>query len=135
MPRTLRLVASVVSAAAVLSGCSEEPKVIDVGTRITSAADALECADGDKVETGSVPKGSGAGSEDASSALQAWAEKQGRSSDVPPDGYRVAVEEVGTVLFTHDVDGRALIAVITARTKDADGGLGWTATSWARCRG
>jgi len=135
MPRTLLLVAAAVTAAVVLSGCGEEePEVIDVGTRITSAADALECQEGAEPETRSVPAGSRPGGEDASAALSAWAEGTRRSAEIPRDGYQVAVEEVGTVLFTHDSDGRAEIAVIVARAEVEDGDLGWSVQSWARCR-
>lgn len=119
---------------AVLAGCGEEePKVIDVGTRITTAADALECATGAKVQTRTVPAAKRV-SPDAASAVQLWAKRMRHSADVPLDGYLVAVEEVGTVLFTHSTDHRADIAVIATRTEDAKADLGWVVTSWARCR-
>jgi hypothetical protein len=136
MPRTARLIASALAVAALFSACSEEPEeVVDVGTRITTAADALECATGAEVEANTVPAGTRSGSEDALGAVQAWAKRARRSADIPLDGYQVSVEEVGTVLFTHDTDGRAEVAVIAVRTEDADGELGWTVRSWARCRG
>jgi hypothetical protein len=119
----------------VLSGCGEEePEVIDVGARVTSAADALECAPDDEVETKSVSPGDRAGSPDALTAVQIWAKRVRRTADVPLDGYEVGVEEVGTVLFTHETDSRAEIAVVVVRTEDKTGQLGWVVESWARCR-
>ncbi len=118
-----------------LSGCGEgEPEVVDVGTRITAAADALECVPGAKVEAKSVSAGNQRGSEDALGAVQAWAKRMRRSADIPLDGYGVGIEEVGTVLFTHETDGRTEIAVIVARTDDKAGDVGWVVESWARCR-
>jgi len=135
MPRTARLIASALAVAALLTACSEEPEeVIDAGTRITTAADALECPTGAEVEAKTVPAGTRSGSEDALGAVQAWAKRAGRSADLPLDGYQVGVEEVGTVLFTHSSGGRAEVAVIAVRTGGADGELGWTVRSWARCR-
>jgi hypothetical protein len=135
MPRTARTVASVVSVAALLTACSEEPEeVVDVGTRITTAADALECPTGSEVEERTVSAGTRPGSEDALGAVQAWAKRARRSADIPLDGYHVSVEEVGTVLYTHDTNGQAEIAVIAARTDDEDGDIGWLVQSWARCR-
>ena len=119
----------------VLSGCGEgEPEVIDVGTRVTTAADALECAPDAEVETKSVSPGDRAGSPDALTAVQTWAKRVRRTADVPLDGYEVGVEEVGTVLFTHETDSRAQIAVVAVRTEDKAGQLGWVVESWARCR-
>jgi hypothetical protein len=118
-----------------LSGCSEgEPEVIDVGTRITTATDALECAPDAKVEAQSVSVGNRRASADAQGAVQAWAKRMRRSADIPLDGYEVGVEEVGTVLFTHETNGLAEIAVIAARTDDKSGDVGWLVQSWARCR-
>ncbi len=118
-----------------LSGCGEgEPEVVDVGTRITTAADALECVPGAKVEARSVSTDSRRGSADALGAVQAWAKRMRRSADIPLDGYEVGIEEVGTVLFTHETDGLTEIAVIAARTDDKAGDVGWIAESWARCR-
>ena len=136
MPRTARTVASVVAVAALLTACSEEPEeVIDVGTSITTAADALECPTGSDVEEKTVSTGTHTGSEDALGAVQAWAKRARRSADIPLDGYHVSVEEVGTVLYTHDTNGQAEIAVIARRTDDnSDGDLGWLVQSWARCR-
>lgn len=135
MPRPLSLVVSAVTAAVVVSGCGEEePEVVDVGARITSAADALECQEAAEVQAKTVPLGSRPGRQDASSALRAWAERMRRSAEIPLDDYRVAVEEVGTLLFTHDTDGRADVAVVVARGEDPDGDLGWAVQSWARCR-
>lgn len=135
MPRTARLIASAAAAAVLLTACSEGPEeVIDVGARITSAEDALECPEDTEVHARSVSVGSRRGQGDATTALQAWADRVRRTTDIPADGYRVAVEEVGTVLFTHETDRRAEIAVIAERTKDTDGDLGWLVTSWARCR-
>ena len=119
----------------VLSGCGEEePEVVDVGARVTTAADALECAPDAKVETKSVSPGDRAGSPDALTAVQTWAKRVRRTADVPLDGYEVGVEEVGTVLFTHETDSRAEIAVVAVRTEDKAGQLGWVVESWARCR-
>ncbi len=135
MPRTARLIASAVAAAALLTACSEGPEeVIDIGASITTAEDALECPEDAKVEARSVSVGSRRGQGDAGTALQAWADKVRRTADIPIDGYQVAVEEVGTVLFTHETDRRAEIAVIAERTEDTKGDLGWLVTSWARCR-
>ena len=135
MARTARLIAVAAAVAALLTACSEEPEeVIDVGTMITTAADALECPTGSEVEEKSVSSESRSGSEDALGAVQAWAKRAQRSADIPLDGYRVAVEEVGTVLFTRDAGGRAEIAVIAARTDDEEGDVGWLVDSWARCR-
>lgn len=118
-----------------LSGCGEgEPEVVDVGTRITTAADALECPADARVEAKSVSAGKRRGSEDSLGAVQAWAKRMRRTADIPLDGYGVSVEEVGTVLFTHETDGRAEIAVIAARTDDKAGDVGWIVESWARCR-
>ena len=126
---------AIVAALLLLSGCGEgEPEVIDVGTRITNASDALECPDGARVEARSVSAGNRAGSPDALGAVQAWAKRLRRSADIPLDGYEVGVEEVGTVLFTHETDDRAEIAVIAARTDDKAGDVGWLVQSWARCR-
>jgi hypothetical protein len=135
MSRTVRTLAFAVASAALLSGCGEEePPVIDVGTRITTAADALECPDGAEVETRSVSAGTRPGREDALAAVQAWAKRMRKSSDIPADGYQVSIEEVGTVLFTHETEARAEIAVIATRTEDKNGDLGWVVQSWARCR-
>jgi hypothetical protein len=134
MPRTARLIASALAVAAMFTACSEEPEVIDVGTRVTSAADALECPEGAEAETRSVEARSRLVQEDARAALHAWAERARRSSDLPLDGYQVAVEEVGTVLFTHENEDRVEIAVIAERTEDSGGDLGWLVQSWARCR-
>jgi hypothetical protein len=135
MPRAARLIASALAVAAMFTACSEEPEeVIDVGTGITTAADALECPTGNEVEAKTVPAGTRSGSEDALGAVQAWAKRERRSADIPLDGFQVGVEEVGTVLFTHDTDGRAEVAVIAVRAEDADGELGWTVRCWARCR-
>jgi hypothetical protein len=135
MPRTVRLAAAVLIAAVTLSGCGEEePEVVDVGTRITSAADALECQEGAEPETKPVKAGSPKARESAANAVRAWAERVRRSADLPIDGYQVSIEEVGTVLFTHETESRAEIAVIVARTEDKDGELGWVAQSWAWCR-
>ena len=132
MSRSLAVVAVLL---VLLTGCSEEePEVVDVGARITTAADALECAPDAEVETRSVSPGERAGSPDALAAVQAWAKRLRRSADIPLDGYRVAVEEVGTVLFTHETDRQAQIAVVAARTEDKHGDLGWVVESWARCR-
>lgn len=132
MPRSLPIVAALLM---LLSGCGEgEPEVVDVGTRITTASDALECVPGAKVEAKSVSAGSQRGSEDALGAVQAWAKRMRRSADIPLDGYEVGIEEVGTVLFTHETEGRTEIAVIAARTGDSSGDVGWIAESWARCR-
>ena len=118
-----------------LSGCGEgEPEVVDVGTRITTATDALECVPGAKVEARSVSAESRRGSANALDAVHAWAKRMRRSADLPLDGYQVGVEEVGTVLFTHETDGLAEIAVIAARTDDKAGDVGWVVESWARCR-
>ena len=118
MPRTARLIAGTVAVAALLTACGEEPEeIIDVGTRITTAADALECPTGSEVEEKTVSPGTGSGSEDALGAVQAWAKRARRSADIPLDGYHVRVEEVGTVLFTHDANGQADIAVIAARDR------------------
>ena len=118
-----------------LTACGEgEPPVIDAGTLITTAADALECPTGAKVETRSVSASRRAGAADAASAVQVWAKRLRRSADIPLDGYGVAVEEVGTVLFTHETDGIAEIAVVAERTEDKAGDLGWVVRSWARCR-
>ena len=136
MPRPLRFVAAVVTAAAVLSGCGEEePEVVDVGARVTSAADALECAEGATPKPGTVSDGSRQAHEDAVAAVRAWAERIQDSAELPVDGYRVAIEEVGKVLFTHVTDGRAEVAVVALRAEDGDGDLGWTVRSWASCRG
>jgi hypothetical protein len=135
MSRTARLIAGTAAVAALLTACSDEPEeVIDVGTTITTAADALECPTGSEVEEKSVSSESRSGSEDALGAVQAWAKRARRSADIPLDGYQIAVEEVGTVLFTHDAGGRPDIAVIAARTDDKDGDVGWLVDSWARCR-
>ena len=135
MSRTARLITGAAAVAALLTACSEEPEeVIDAGTRITTAADALECPTGSEVEEKPVSSESRPGSEDALGAVQAWAKRARRSADIPLDGYHVAVEEVGTVLFTHDASGRAEIAVIAARTDDENGDVGWQVDSWARCR-
>jgi len=135
MPRTARLVAGSVAVAVLLTGCGEEPEeVIDVGARITTAADALECPTGSEVEEQTISTGSHVGSEDALGAVQAWAKRARRSADIPLDGYHVSVEEVGTVLFTHSTNGLVEIAVIAARTDDENGDLGWLVSSWARCR-
>jgi hypothetical protein len=121
--------------ALLLTACGEgEPEVIDVGTRITTAADALECPADARVEARSVSAGDRRGSADAEGAVQAWAKRIRRSADIPLDGYGVAVEEVGTVLFTHEADGLAEIAVIAARTDDKAGDVGWIVEPWARCR-
>ena len=135
MLRTARLIAWAMAAAALLTACGEEPEeIIDVGTRITTAADALECPTGYEVEEKAAATGTGSGSEDALGAVQAWAKRARRSADIPLDGYHVSVEEVGTVLYTHDTNGQADIAVIAAWTDDQDGDLGWLVQSWARCR-
>ena len=135
MSRTARSIAGAAAVAALLTACSEEPEeVVDAGTRITTAADALECPTGSEVEEKAVSSESRTGSEDALGAVQAWAKRARRSADIPLDGYQVAVEEVGTVLFTHDAGGHAEIAVIAARTDDEDGDVGWLVDSWARCR-
>ena len=134
MPRTARPIASALAVAALLTACSEEPEVVDVGARVTSAADALECQDGAKTEARSVEGRSRPVQEDPRSALRAWADQARRSSDIPLDGYRVAVEEVGTVLFTHEREDRVEIAAIAERTEGPDGDLGWLVQSWARCR-
>ena len=77
--------------AALLTACSEEPEeVVDVGTRITTAADALECPTGSEVEEKTVSAGTRPGSEDALGAVQAWAKRARRSADIPLDGYHVA---------------------------------------------
>ncbi len=135
MPRTARPIAGWVAVAVLLTACSEEPeKVIDVGARVTTAADALQCPTGSEVEERTVSTGSHAGSEDALGAVQAWAKRARRSADMPLDGYRVSIEEVGTVLFTHSTNGQVEIAVIATRTDDENGDLGWLVSSWARCR-
>ena len=132
MPRRLAIIAVLV---ALLSGCGEgEPEVIDVGTRITNASDALECPQDAQAEARSVTAGNRAVKADARAAVQAWAKRMRRSADIPLDGYEVGVEEVGTVLFTHETDGLTGIAVIAARTDDAAGEVGWLVRSWARCR-
>lgn len=117
-----------------LAGCGEEePKVIEVGARITTAADALECRRGAKVvaqEVKELPKAS----PDAASALDRWARRLRHTTDVPLEGYAVAVEEVGTVLFTHEDDRQADLAVVATRTEDRNGDRGWLVTSWARCK-
>lgn len=131
----VRCIVALVAVLGMLTGCSEEePPVIDVGTRITSAEDALECPDGTEVEERSEKAGSGGVHEDATAAVHAWAERMRRTSDIPVDGYEVAVEEVGRVLFTHHTDNRAEIAVIARRGEDEDGDLGWRVEAWARCR-
>jgi hypothetical protein len=135
MPRTPRLIAGTVAAAALLTACGEEPEeIIDVGSGITTAADALECPTGSEVEEQTVAPRSGSGSEDALGAVQAWAKRARRSADIPLDGYHVSVEEVGTVLYTHEANGQTDIAVIAARSDDQNGDLGWLVQSWARCR-
>ncbi len=132
MPRSLPIVAALLL---LLGGCGEgEPEFVDVGTRITTAADALECPPGATVEARTVTAGNRRGGADAPSAVQAWAKRMRRSADIPLDGYAVGVEEVGTVLFTHETDGLAEIAVIAARTDDKTGDVGWLVQSWARCR-
>ena len=132
MRRSLPIVAALLL---LLTGCGEgEPEVVDVGTRITTATDALECPAGARVEARSVSAADRRGSADALGAVQAWAKRMRRTADIPLDGYGVAVEEVGTVLFTHEADGRAEIAVIAARTDDKSGVVGWIVESWARCR-
>jgi hypothetical protein len=135
MLRSLRIV-PLLLVTLLLTACGEEqPKVIDVGTRITTAADALECAPDAKVEARSVASGKRPGSPDAPAAVEAWAKRLRRSADIPLQGYEVGVEEVGTVLFTHNSDeGFADIAVIATRTDDHKGTLGWLVESWARCR-
>jgi hypothetical protein len=135
MSRTTRLIAGAAAVAGLLTGCGEEPEeVIDVGTRITTAADALQCPTGSEVEEQSVSSESRSGSEDALGAVQAWAKRVRRSADIPLDGYQVSIEEVGTVLFTRSTNGQAEIAVIAARANDEDGDVGWLVESWARCR-
>jgi hypothetical protein len=135
MPRSLRIVPLALAFVLPLTACGEEePPVVDVGTRITTAADALECPTGAEVETRSVSASRRAGGADASSAVQVWAKRLRRSADIPLDGYGVAVEEVGTVLFTHETEGIAEIAVVAERTEDKTGELGWVVRSWARCR-
>jgi len=135
MPRLLPVVVVVVALPALLSGCGEEEeKVIDVGARVTTAADALECPQGTDVESRSLKTDTRKAAPDARSAVQAWAKRMRRSMDLPLDGYEVAVEEVGTVLFTHDSDGKADIAAVAVRTEDKNGDLGWLVESWARCR-
>jgi hypothetical protein len=134
MPRAARLLVTAVAASALLSACGEEPEeVIDVGARISTAADALECAGDAEVETHSVPDGGRQAHQDAASAVRAWAERVRRNADIPADGYQVAVEEVGTVLYTHETENHAEVAVVVTRTDDPDGELGWVAESWARC--
>jgi hypothetical protein len=131
----VRIVVALVAVLGMLTGCGEEePRVIDVGTRITTAADALECPDGTVAQAKSVSKKPARVHEDATAAVLAWAERMRRSADIPIDGYQVAVEEVGKVLFTHDTDNRAEIAVVALRGENADGDLGWRVESWARCR-
>ncbi len=118
-----------------LTACGEEePEVVDVGTRITTAADALECTDAATVETRAVTATRRPGGADAATAVHTWAKRLRRTADIPLDGYAVSVEEVGTVLFTHETQGRAEIAVIAERTEDKAGDLGWVVSSWARCR-
>lgn len=134
MPQRLRILPLVVTGALLLAACGEEPEVIDVGTRITGTADALECPEGAEVETRSVTTARRAGAADAATAVHTWAKRLRRSADIPLDGYSVSIEEVGTVLFTHEVDARAEIAVIAERTEDRNGDLGWVVSSWARCR-
>ncbi|HET9423138.1 MAG TPA: hypothetical protein VFO49_18510 [Nocardioides sp.] len=135
MPHTARLIAGALVVAAALTACSEEPEeVIDVGTRITTAGDALECPTGSQVEENTVSSETRPVSEDSLGAVQAWAKRARRSADIPLDGYDVSVEEVGTVLYTHSTDGQVEIAVIAARTDDETGDLGWVVQSWARCR-
>lgn len=135
MSRSARTLASAVAAVALLSGCGEEePRVVDVGTRITTAADAIECPEGTEVEARSVSDGTRSGNEDALAAVRAWAKKARWSAEIPLDGYQISVEEVGTVLFTHEREDRVEIAVIAERTEDPDGDLGWLVQSWARCR-
>ena len=135
MPRTARLIALAVVGAALLTACGEEPEeLVEVGATIDTAADALECPSGAEVEEKTVTAGPRPGSEDALGAVQAWAKRARRSADIPLDGYQVSVEEVGTVLYTHETAGQADIAVIAARTEDEDGDLGWLVQSWARCR-
>jgi hypothetical protein len=136
MPRrSACLIAVAVAVAALLTACGEEPEeLVEVGTRITTAADALECPTGAEVEEKTVTAGPSTGSEDALGAVQAWAKRARRSADIPLDGYQVSVEEVGTVLFTHEASGPAEIAVIAARTDDEAGDVGWLVQSWARCR-
>jgi hypothetical protein len=132
MPRPLPVVVVLI---ALLSGCSEEePKVIDVGARVTTAADALECPPGAEVQSRTLATGTRAAAPDAQAAVQAWAKRMRRSMDLPLEGYQVAVEEVGTVLFTRDSDGHADIAAIAVRTDAEHGDLGWVVESWARCR-
>jgi hypothetical protein len=135
MSRRLRILTLLLPATLLLAGCSEEePRVVDVGARVSTAEDALECAHDTKVESHSVAAESAAAHPDAETAVRAWAERVRRRADIPADGYRVAVEEVGTVLFTHETDHRAEIAVIAKRTEGKGGELGWLVTSWARCR-
>jgi hypothetical protein len=135
MPRRLRTLSLALALALPLSACGEEePEVIDVGTRITTTADALECTDTATVETRSVAPTRRSGGADAATAVHTWAKRLRRSADIPLDGYAVSVEEVGTVLFTHETEGRAEIAVIAERTEDKEGDLGWVVSSWARCR-
>ena len=70
MPRRVLVVTALLL---VLSGCGEgEPEVIDVGARVSTAADALECAPGSEVETRSVSPGERAGSPDALTAVHTW---------------------------------------------------------------
>jgi hypothetical protein len=135
MPRTPSIIALLLPVTALLAGCGEEePRVIDVGARVPAVEEALECPDGAKVQTRSMTGDPAAVHPDAVTAVGAWAERVRRRADIPVDGYRVAVEEVGTVLFTYEKDNRPVIAVIVERTEDANGELGWAARSWARCR-
>jgi hypothetical protein len=131
----VRCVVALVAVLGMLTGCGqEEERVVDVGTRISTAAEALECPDGAEVEAKSVAEKAARVHGDATAAVHAWAERMRRSSDIPIDGYQVAIEEVGRVLFTHDTDNRAEIAVIALRGENDDGDLGWRVESWARCR-
>jgi hypothetical protein len=135
MLRSLRIVPLVVGLALLLTSCGEgEPEVIDVGARVTTATDALECADGAEVETRSETTTRRKGGPNALAAVEVWAKRMRKSADIPIDGYGVAVEEVGTVLFTHETNGIAEIAVIAERSEDRTGDLSWVVRSWARCR-
>ena len=135
MPRTARLIAGTVAVAALLTACGEEPEeLIDVGTRITTAADALECPTGSEVEEKTVSAGPGRAARTRSAPYRRGRSGRGGLPTSRSTATRSRVEEVGTVLFTHEASGQAEIAVIAARTDDEDGDVGWLVQSWARCR-
>ena len=139
LPRVRLLVPTLLALGVLVTGCGQEeqPPPTDGAPPIGTAADALSCAEGlgTQADSGGTagPEGLADGPE---AALERWLETSPDAPDLDPDEFGVAVEEVGTVLLTHEVDGEPVVAVVTSDAmRTADGDTGWAVRGWARCSG